>query len=49
MARLRLKIASFDGEYNDYTDKDYLSSFTFYYDEMNERKESVKKMRKNEE
>ena len=48
MARLRLKIASFDGEY-DYTDKDYLSSFTFYYDEMNERKESVKKMRKNEE
>lgn len=49
MARLRLKIASFDGEYNDYTDVHYLSSFTYYYDEMHEKKNPVKKMDKNEE
>jgi len=49
MARLRLKIANFEGKYDDYTDREYLNSFTYYYDEMKEQKEPVKKMKKNEE
>lgn len=49
MARLRLKIANFEGKYDDYTDREYLNSFTYYYDEMQKKKEPVKKMKKNEE
>lgn len=49
MASLRLKIANFEGKYDDYTDREYLNSFTYYYDEMQKKKEPVKKMKKNEE
>ena len=49
MARLRLKIATFEGKYDNYTDSEYLSDFTYYYDDMQEKKEPAKKLIKNEE
>lgn len=46
MAKLRLKIASFGGEYDSYTEKPYLDDFTYYYDDIHNEKDSAKEMKK---